>query len=98
MTVKYGKLVSIFWTKLQEHPKLLNNITSTCYETLMLQYDPETKRQKTLREFIVFHRLKKAKVSKSKFKNTIMVSFLPEEELSSLNFSSRPDCQPHVLN
>jgi hypothetical protein len=60
--------------------------------------DPENKRQRTLREFTVFHRLKKAQVSKSKFKNMTTVSFLTKEKLSSPICSSRTNCQPRALN
>jgi predicted nucleotidyltransferase len=66
---------SDFLERLEEDPGLMKN-TITCNETWIFQYDVETKRQSMHWKTPESPRIKKARMSKSKFKVMLIVFFL----------------------
>ncbi|VVC33880.1 Hypothetical protein CINCED_3A006513 [Cinara cedri] len=66
---------SDFLEKLKEDPGLMKNII-TCNETWIFLYDVETKRQSMYWKTPESPRIKKARMSKSKFKAMLIVFFL----------------------
>ncbi|VVC45839.1 Transposase, type 1 [Cinara cedri] len=68
------QVCSDFLEKLKEDPGLMKNII-TCDETWIFQYDVETKRQSMHWKTPESPRIKKARMSKSKFKAMLIVFF-----------------------
>lgn len=68
------QICSDFLERLDEEPELMENII-TCDETWIFQYDVETKRQSMHWKTPASPRMKKARMSKSKFKAMLIVFF-----------------------
>lgn len=69
------QICSDFLERLEKDPGLMKNII-TCDETWIFQYDVETKRQSMHWKTPESPRMKKARMSKSKFKAMLIVFFL----------------------
>ncbi len=68
-------ICSDFLERLDEEPELMENVI-TCDETWIFQYSVETKWQSMHWKTPAFPGMKKAKMSKSKFKATLIGFFL----------------------